>query len=339
MKVSDFDYVLPAGLIAQAPLEPRDSSRLLIVDRNSGQLTHRTFHELVEFLKPGDLLVANDTKVIPARLIGRRVDGGGRVEVFLLQRQSNDIWETLVNPGRKMKPGQKVVFGERLSAEVMDVTAYGGRYVRFYFEGLFEQILDELGETPLPPYIHQKIQDPERYQTVYARERGSAAAPTAGLHFTTGLIDRLNGMGISFAYVTLHIGLGTFRPVRSENIKDHTMHKEFYAISEQTVNKILSTKQNGGRVIAVGTTAVRTLESAVNNGRIEPGSGWSDLFIVPGYSFEIIDAMITNFHLPQSTLLMMVSAFAGTDLIRTAYQEAVQKEYRFFSFGDAMLIF
>ena len=338
MKVRDFDFLLPEDLIAQTPLEPRDSSRLLVIDRNSDHVSHRIFRELAEYLRPGDLLIANDTKVIPARLIGQRADSGGKVEIFLLHRQSHDVWETLVKPGKKMKPGQVVVFGERLRAEILHTTEFGGRCVRFLFEGVFEQILDELGETPLPPYIHQRLENPERYQTVYARERGSSAAPTAGLHFTEPLIASLKQQGIDFAYVTLHIGLGTFRPVRCENVADHVMHHEFYEIPPQTVDAVAKAKQNGGRVIAVGTTAVRTLESSVRNGQLVPGSGWSDIFIYPGYSFQVIDAMITNFHLPQSTLLMLVSAFAGTDRVRSAYREAVEKKYRFFSFGDAMLI-
>lgn len=338
MKVRDFDFLLPEDLIAQTPLEPRDSSRLLVIDRNSDRVSHRIFRELAEYLRPGDLLIANDTKVIPARLIGQRADSGGKVEIFLLHRQSQAVWETLVKPGKKMKPGQVVVFGERLRAEILHTTQFGGRCVRFMFEGVFEQILDELGETPLPPYIHQRLENPERYQTVYARERGSSAAPTAGLHFTEPLIASLKQQGIDFAYVTLHIGLGTFRPVRCENVADHVMHHEFYEIPPQTVDAVAKAKQNGGRVIAVGTTAVRTLESSVRNGQLVPGSGWSDIFIYPGYSFQVIDAMITNFHLPQSTLLMLVSAFAGTDRIRSAYREAVEKKYRFFSFGDAMLI-
>lgn len=337
-RVSDFDYDLPEALIAQTPVEPRDSSRLLVVDRQTGELQHRHFSDILNFIQPGDLLVANDTKVIPARLLGRRTDTGGRVEVFLLHRRSRDQWEVLVKPGKKMRPGQQVWFDENLSGEVQDVTEYGGRIIQFVYEGLFETILDKLGETPLPPYIHQKLADPERYQTIYARDRGSAAAPTAGLHFTPDLMEKVRAKGASFAFVTLNIGLGTFRPVRIENIAEHVMHREFYSVSPETVEQILQTKQRGGRIVAVGTTAVRTLESAAADGVLTAGSGWSELFIYPGYSFRVIDALITNFHLPQSTLLMLVSAFAGRENVLAAYQQAVQSQYRFFSFGDAMFI-
>jgi len=338
LTVSEFDYDLPEALIAQTPVEPRDSSRLLVVNRETGALQHKSFYNIVDFIKPGDLLVANDTKVIPARLIGKRADTGGRVEVFLLHRQSQDIWEVLVKPGKKMRPGQQVVFDETLRCEVQDVTEYGGRIIRFYYEGLFETVLDKLGETPLPPYIHQKLADPGRYQTVYARDRGSAAAPTAGLHFTPELMDKVRAKGASFAFVTLNIGLGTFRPVRIENIAEHVMHREFYSVSPETVELIRRTKQQGGRIVAVGTTAVRTLESAATGGKLESGSGWSELFIYPGYDFKVIDALITNFHLPQSTLLMLVSAFAGKENMLAAYREAVRLQYRFFSFGDAMFL-
>lgn len=338
LTVKDFDYDLPDNLIAQTPLEPRDSSRLLVVDRKKGNLEHRYFRDIVEYLRPGDLLVANDTRVIPARLLGRRADTGGKVEVFLLHRHSQDVWEVLVKPGKKMRPGQRAVFGENLQCEILECTDYGGRLVHFRYDGLFENVLDQLGETPLPPYIHRKVSDPDRYQTVYARERGSAAAPTAGLHFTPELIDKLQSQGINFSFVTLNIGLGTFRPVRIENITDHVMHREFFNISSETVALINQTRKNGGRIVAVGTTAVRTLESAAISGELTAGSGWSELFIYPGYSFKVVDAMITNFHLPQSTLLMLVSAFAGTEKARAAYREAVDCKYRFFSFGDAMFI-
>jgi len=338
LTVSEFDYDLPEALIAQTPVEPRDSSRLLVVNRETGALQHKSFYNIVDFIKPGDLLVANDTKVIPARLIGKRADTGGRVEVFLLHRQSQDIWEVLVKPGKKMRPGQQVVFDATLRCEVQDVTEYGGRIIRFHYEGLFETILDKLGETPLPPYIHQKLADTSRYQTVYARDRGSAAAPTAGLHFTPELMDKVRAKGASFAFVTLNIGLGTFRPVRIENIAEHVMHREFYSVSPETVELIRRTKQQGGRIVAVGTTAVRTLESAAAGGKLESGSGWSELFIYPGYNFKVIDALITNFHLPQSTLLMLVSAFAGKENMLAAYREAVRLQYRFFSFGDAMFL-
>ncbi|HWR29792.1 MAG TPA: tRNA preQ1(34) S-adenosylmethionine ribosyltransferase-isomerase QueA [Negativicutes bacterium] len=338
LTVSEFDYDLPEALIAQTPVEPRDSSRLLVVNRETGALQHKSFFNIVDFIKPGDLLVANDTKVIPARLIGKRADTGGRVEVFLLHRQSQDIWEVLVKPGKKMRPGQQVVFDETLRCEVKDVTEYGGRIIRFHYEGLFETVLDKLGETPLPPYIHQKLADPSRYQTVYARDRGSAAAPTAGLHFTPELMDKVRAKGASFAFITLNIGLGTFRPVRIENIAEHVMHREFYSVSPETAELIRRTKQQGGRIVAVGTTAVRTLESASAGGKLESGSGWSELFIYPGYDFKVIDALITNFHLPQSTLLMLVSAFAGKENMLAAYREAVRLQYRFFSFGDAMFL-
>lgn len=338
LTIHDFDYELPESLIAQTPAEPRDSSRLLALDRRTGVVRHQFFSQILEHIRPGDLLIANDTRVIPARLLGKRADTGGGVEVFLLHRRSQDTWEVLVKPGKKMRPGQKVWFDDSLSCEVQDVTEFGGRVVRFLYEGLFETVLDRLGETPLPPYIHQKLTDPDRYQTVYARERGSAAAPTAGLHFTPTLMDKVKEMGADFAFVTLNIGLGTFRPVRIENIAEHVMHREFYRVPPQTVERILETRRRGGRIIAVGTTAVRTLESAAASGQLAAGSGWSELFIYPGYEFRVIDALITNFHLPQSTLLMLVSAFAGRENVLAAYREAVREQYRFFSFGDAMFI-
>lgn len=334
----DFDYQLPEDLIAQTPLEPRDSSRLLALDRWSGHVEHRKFYDILDYLRSGDLLVANNTKVIPARLLGQREPGGGKVEVFLLHRCSQREWEVLVRPGKKMRPGQRACFGEKLSCEVLAVTEYGGRIVRFDFEGLFENILDELGETPLPPYIHARIANPDRYQTVYAKDRGSAAAPTAGLHFTPELMQKVEAIGGQFAFVTLNIGLGTFRPVHSETLEEHVMHREFYQVSAETAEMVNRTKQAGGRIIAVGTTAVRTLETAAQQGKLLPGSGWSDLFIYPGFSFQLVDALITNFHLPQSTLLMLVSAIAGRENIMAAYQEAVRQNYRFFSFGDAMFI-
>ena len=338
LTIHDFDYELPESLIAQTPAEPRDASRLLALDRRTGAMRHQFFSQILEHIRPGDLLIANDTRVIPARLLGKRADTGGGVEVFLLHRRSQDTWEVLVKPGKKMRPGQKVWFDDSLSCEVQDVTEFGGRVVRFLYEGLFETVLDRLGETPLPPYIHQKLTDPDRYQTVYARERGSAAAPTAGLHFTPTLMDKVKEMGADFAFVTLNIGLGTFRPVRIENIAEHVMHREFYRVPPQTVERILETRRRGGRIIAVGTTAVRTLESAAASGQLAAGSGWSELFIYPGYEFRVIDALITNFHLPQSTLLMLVSAFAGRENVLAAYREAVREQYRFFSFGDAMFI-
>lgn len=338
LTVADFNYDLPEELIAQTPLEPRDSSRLLVLDRTSGRMEQRIFREIVDYLKPGDLLVANDTRVIPARLIGQRAESGGKVEVFLLHRLSKDEWEVLVKPGKKMHPGQHAIFGDNLSCEILQTTEYGGRIARFSYEGLFENVLETLGETPLPPYIHQKLADPQRYQTIYAREHGSAAAPTAGLHFTPELMAAVRDKGADFAFVTLNIGLGTFRPVRIENLAEHVMHREFYRITAEVVDRILRTKQSGGRVVAIGTTAVRSLESAAKNGVLTAGSGWSDLFIYPGYTFKVVDALVTNFHLPQSTLLMLVSAFAGIEPVRRAYQEAVRSRYRFFSFGDAMFI-
>lgn len=338
LRVSDFDYDLPEELIAQTPVEPRDSSRLLVLDRNNGVISQRIFREIVDYLRPEDLLVANDTKVIPARLLGQRADSGGKVEVFLLHRLSQNEWEVLVKPGKKLRPGQKATFGDCLSCEIMQVTEYGGRIARFSYDGLFENILEQLGETPLPPYIHSKLKDPQRYQTVYARDQGSAAAPTAGLHFTHELMESVRKTGADFSFVTLNIGLGTFRPVRSENLADHVMHREYYSISDEVVDRIRQTKLDGGRVIAIGTTAVRTLESAAKNGTLVAGSGWSDLFIHPGYTFNVVDALVTNFHLPQSTLLMLVSAFAGTENVKHAYREAVRLHYRFFSFGDAMFI-
>ncbi|VBB06056.1 s-adenosylmethionine:trna ribosyltransferase-isomerase quea [Lucifera butyrica] len=338
MQLSDFDYFLPQDLIAQRPCEPRDHSRLLVLDRQTGRIEHKSFYNLKQYLLPGDTLVFNDTRVIPARLIGSRLDSGGKVEVFLLNRHSGNEWETLVKPGKKARPGTVVQFSEELSCEILAATDYGGRIVRFVFEGIFEEILDRLGETPLPPYIKEKLSDKERYQTVYARERGSAAAPTAGLHFTRELMQELATQGINLAFITLHVGLGTFRPVKVADIEQHVMHKEYYSVSAQTAALINETRQKGRKVIAVGTTAVRTLETAGSSGTLESKSGWTDIFIYPGYPFKIVDRMITNFHLPQSTLLMLVSAFAGRDAVLAAYEEAVRQKYRFFSFGDAMLI-
>lgn len=338
LKLADFDYDLPESLIAQVPVEPRDSSRLLTLDRKTGKMSHRVFREIIDYLQPGDLLVANDTKVIPARLIGQRAGSGGKVEVFLLHRISQDVWEVLVKPGKKMRPGQMAIFGDSLSCEICETTEYGGRIARFNYDGLFENVLDQLGETPLPPYIHAKLPNPERYQTIYAREQGSAAAPTAGLHFTPELMAAVCAKGAEFAFVTLNIGLGTFRPVRIENLAEHVMHREYYSISAETAARIQQTKKNGGRIVAVGTTSVRTLESAAQTGVLEAGNGWSNLFIYPGFSFKVVDALITNFHLPQSTLLMLVSALAGADFVKEAYLEAVRQKYRFFSFGDAMFI-
>ncbi|NCB76416.1 MAG: tRNA preQ1(34) S-adenosylmethionine ribosyltransferase-isomerase QueA [Negativicutes bacterium] len=338
MNVQDFDYYLPEELIAQTPLAQRDASRLMVLPRQQGACSHRHFFELPSLLRKGDLLVFNDTRVIPARLRGRKRDTGAKVEVFLLKRLDLDRWETLVRPGRKLRPGTEVVFSDELSAVIEDTTEFGGRIVRFCWQGVFEEILQRLGEVPLPPYIHEKLPDPERYQTVYARENGSAAAPTAGLHFTPELLSQLREQGIQTAYVTLHVGLGTFRPVAVESIQDHVMHSEQYAISAETAALVNETRRQGGRVIAVGTTAVRTLETAGQSGQLQPCSGFTNIFIYPGYEYKIIDGLITNFHLPKSTLLMLVSALAGRERVLAAYKEAVEQRYRFFSFGDAMFI-
>jgi len=338
MQVSDFDYCLPDGLIAQQPLAVRDQSRLLVLDRKSDSLIHSRFDCLPEFLSARDVLIFNDTRVIPARLIGNKVDGGGKAEIFLLNRLSGDTWETLVKPGKKLRPGTKVSFGSELSCEIIAVTDFGGRVVRFVYEGIFEEILDRLGETPLPPYIHETLADKERYQTVYAKVQGSAAAPTAGLHFTDRLLCELKAMGVNMGYVTLHVGLGTFRPVSVDDVTSHKMHREYYSIPPDTAALVNKAKAEGGRIVAVGTTTVRTLETAAAGGRVEAGSGWTDIFIYPGCQFQIVDALVTNFHLPKSTLLMLVSALAGRERVLAAYQAAVAERYRFFSFGDAMMI-
>jgi len=339
MLLSDFDYDLPEELIAQTPCEQRDHSRLLVVDKKDETLEHKRFYNLKEYLVPGDTLIFNDTKVIPARLVGSKAETGGKVEVFLLARQTGDEWEVLVKPGKKARVGAVIEFGDELSCEVMSNTDFGGRIVKFHFNGIFEEILDRLGQTPLPPYIKQTLEDKERYQTVYARERGSAAAPTAGLHFTKEMLEEIKAMGVNLGFVTLHVGLGTFRPVNVDKIEDHVMHREYYCVPEETAQLINETKQRGGRVIAVGTTAIRTLESASQKkNHIEKVSGWTEIFIYPGYEFKIIDAIITNFHLPKSTLLMLISAFAKKEVVFKAYEEAVKEKYRFFSFGDAMLI-
>jgi S-adenosylmethionine:tRNA ribosyltransferase-isomerase len=339
MLLQDFDYYLPDELIAQHPCEPRDHSRLMILNREEKTIDHRYFYNLPEYLKPGDTLVFNDTKVIPARLIGAKSETGGKIEVFLLHRASGNDWEVLVKPGKRAKPGTVVEFGEELRCKILNETEYGGRIARFIYSGIFEEILDRLGETPLPPYIKEKLKDKERYQTVYARERGSAAAPTAGLHFTKELMQAIEKLGVNLAFVTLHVGLGTFRPVTVEKITDHLMHREYYSVSEEAAALINNTKRQGHRVIAVGTTAIRTLETVGKSGTIVSKSGWTDIFIYPGYKFKMIDALITNFHLPKSTLLMLISAFAGRDTVMSAYQEAVERRYRFFSFGDAMFIY
>ncbi|MCR5304845.1 MAG: tRNA preQ1(34) S-adenosylmethionine ribosyltransferase-isomerase QueA [Lachnospiraceae bacterium] len=342
MKTSDFYYDLPEELIAQDPLEDRSSSRLMVLNREKGEISHRHFYELPKLLKSGDSLVLNDTKVIPARLMGRRAGTGGAVEVLLLKRLENehDTWEALVNPGKKCRPGQELEFGEGLlKAQVLDILDDGVRKIRFIYEGIFEEILDRLGEMPLPPYIKHKLKDRDRYQTVYARFEGSAAAPTAGLHFTEKLLDEIRDRGVDVIYVTLHVGLGTFRPVKEENILDHHMHTETYRISSDAAQRINACRDRGNRVICVGTTAVRTLESASDeDGRVRACSGDTDIFIYPGYRFKATDALITNFHLPESTLIMLVSALAGRDFVLRAYREAVDERYRFFSFGDAMFI-
>ena len=340
MKTSDFYYELPEDLIAQDPLENRSDSRLMVLDRETGEVSHRIFRDVIDYLNPGDCLVINDTKVIPARLIGSRPETGGKIEVLLLKRMENDVWETLVKPGRKMKVGDKVIFGDGLlTGEVIDVVEDGNRLVKFWYKGIFEEILDQLGQMPLPPYIKHQLKEKERYNTVYAIHDGSAAAPTAGLHFTPELLEAIREKGVEIASVTLHVGLGTFRPVKAEEITDHHMHSEFYQITEETAEKINRTKENGGRVICVGTTSCRTVESAGSEeGRLKACSGWTDIFIYPGYRFKVLDGLITNFHLPESTLVMLVSALAGREHILAAYEEAVREKYRFFSFGDAMLI-
>lgn len=340
MELKDFYYDLPQELIAQDPLEDRASSRLMVVDKTTGEITHRSFRDIVEYLKPGDCLVLNNTKVIPARLLGNKVDTNAGIEVLLLKRRENDIWETLVKPGKKAKPGTKISFGDGLLiGEVLDVVEEGNRLIQFSYEGIFEEVLDKLGQMPLPPYITHQLQDKNRYQTVYAKHEGSAAAPTAGLHFTKELLAQIEQMGVSIANVTLHVGLGTFRPVKVENIAEHHMHSEFYQIEQSEADKINQAKQNGGRVICVGTTSCRTLESAADeNGFVKECSGWTEIFIYPGYRFKVLDGLITNFHLPESTLLMLVSALAGREHILAAYEEAVKEKYRFFSFGDAMTI-
>ncbi|KAB2951256.1 tRNA preQ1(34) S-adenosylmethionine ribosyltransferase-isomerase QueA [Heliorestis acidaminivorans] len=341
MKVDSFDYELPHEAIAQEPIEPRDASKLMVIDRQNNKREHRIFRELGDYLQPGDLLVLNRTRVIPARLYGTKSGTETAVEMVLLTPKGNDQWEVLVRPGRRLKPGTTVEFGEQLKAEILDSTAFGGRLVRFYYQGNFEEILDELGQMPLPPYIERPLQkeEAERYQTVYSQEKGSAAAPTAGLHFTPQLLEKLQEKGVEIATVLLHVGLGTFRPVQVEEIEDHQMHAEFYQIDEQAVQAIKKARQEGRRVIAVGTTVVRTLESvATFEGEIKATSGWTNIFIYPGYQFKVIDGLITNFHLPRSTLLMLVSAFTDRDTIIAAYEEALEKKYRFFSFGDAMMI-
>lgn len=341
MNVKDFDFYLPEEQIAQDPLENRSDSRLMVLNRESGEIEHKIFKDITGYLKKGDCLVINNTKVLPARLIGVKEETGAKIELLLLKRRENDIWETLVKPGRKARKGAKISFGDGLlKGEIIDEVEEGNRLVQFSYEGIFEEILDQLGQMPLPPYITHQLKDKNRYQTVYAKEEGSAAAPTAGLHFTKELLQQIEDMGVTIAHVTLHVGLGTFRPVKVENVLDHHMHSEFYHIEEEEAKKINDTKKNGGRVIAVGTTSTRTLESATDdNGMLQAKSGNTDIFIYPGYKFKMIDGLITNFHLPQSTLLMLVSAFSTRENILHAYEVAVKEGYRFFSFGDAMMLF
>lgn len=340
MDKKDFYFDLPEELIAQDPLEDRSSSRLLVLDRETGEIKHRIFKDILEYFQPGDCLVLNNTKVIPARLLGVKADTGAAVEVLLLKRKEKDLWETLVKPGKKCRPGAKLSFGDGLlEAEVMEVLEEGNRLIRFRYEGIWEEILDRLGEMPLPPYITHKLQDKNRYQTVYAKYEGSAAAPTAGLHFTKELLQALEEKGVNIAYVTLHVGLGTFRPVKVDNILEHHMHSEYYEIDATAAGMINRAKENGKRVICVGTTSCRTIESAADeNGHIEPCHGNTEIFIYPGYKFKVLDGLITNFHLPESTLVMLVSALAGREQVLHAYEEAIRERYRFFSFGDAMFV-
>ena len=337
MLVTDFDYDLPQELIAQHPMEPRDHSRLLVVDKKTGEIEHKHFYDLVNYLKPGDVLVFNDTRVIPARLHGTK-DTGAHVEVFLLTRRDATDWEVLVRPGKKLQVGAKINFSDELSCEVIEHTDFGGRVVRFKYDGIFEEILDRLGETPLPPYITAPLEDKERYQTVYNRERGSAAAPTAGLHFTKELLQKIKEIGCEEVFVTLHVGLGTFRPVSEAKIEDHKMHKEFYTVSQEAADAVNKAKAEGRRIIAVGTTAVRTLEAAGADGQLHAGSSWTNIFIYPGYKFRLVDDLVTNFHLPQSTLLMLVSTLSTREIMLQTYKKAVEEKDRFFSFGDARFL-
>jgi len=341
LKVKDFNFDLPKELIAQHPLQKRDESKLMVVNKNSSEIEHKKFKDIIDYLNPGDCLVLNDTRVLPARLLGVKEGSGGKMEFLLLRRIDVDHWETLVKPGKKAKIGTRFVFGNgELKAQVISVSEGGSRIVEFEFEGIFEEVLDKLGEMPLPPYITEKLEDSERYQTVFSREVGSAAAPTAGLHFTEDLLKQIKAKGVKLAFVTLHIGLGTFRPVKTEIVEEHEMHSEYYVLNSETADVINETKEKGGRIIAVGTTSNRTLESiGDDNGRVHEKCGWTDIFIYPGYKFKIVDALITNFHLPESTLIMLVSAFAGQNLVMGAYEMAVKEKYRFFSFGDAMFLY
>lgn len=339
MKTTDFNYDLPEELIAQTPLERRDASRLMHLDKTTGEVEHRHFYDLPEYLRAGDCLVLNDSRVLPARLIGRR-ETGGAVEVLLLRDRGEGVWECLTRPGRKTQPGTKLSFGEgELTATVVDAIEDGNKLIKFHYEGIFLEVLERLGKMPLPPYIKTELEDQERYQTVYSREVGSAAAPTAGLHFTPELLEKIAAKGVKVCYLTLHVGLGTFRPVKAENIEDHEMHSEYCIVPDETAKIVTETKKAGGRVVCVGTTSCRTIESFANeDGTLDPKSGWTDIFIFPGYRFKCMDALVTNFHLPESTLIMLVSAFAGREHVLAAYEEAVRERYRFFSFGDAMFI-
>lgn len=340
MKVSDFNFELPEELIAQYPLEKRDASRLMVLDKKTGEIEHKNFHDILNYLNEGDTLVLNNTRVLPARLIGEKEGTGGKIEFLLLKRIEGDKWECLAKPGRKAKVGTIFTFGEgKLKAIVREIGEEGNRIIEFMYDGIFEQVLDELGQMPLPPYIHEKLEDKERYQTVYSKEKGSAAAPTAGLHFTEELLDEIKNKGVNIAYLTLHVGLGTFRPVKVDDVNNHVMHSEYYHLDKENAELINKTKESGKRVIAVGTTSSRTLETIGDeNGKVREQSGWTDIFIYPGYKFKIVDNLITNFHLPESTLIMLVSALAGQENIMNAYNTAVKEKYRFFSFGDSMFI-
>ncbi|PRR84778.1 tRNA preQ1(34) S-adenosylmethionine ribosyltransferase-isomerase QueA [Clostridium luticellarii] len=340
MKVTDFDFYLPKELIAQHPLKQRDEARLMVLDKETGKVEHRVFKDIIDYLNPGDCLVLNDTRVLPARLIGKKEGTGGKMEILLLKRNGDNTWETLVKPGKRARVGDRFDFGDgELKAEISQIKEDGNRIVKFEYEGIFEEVLDRLGQMPLPPYIKEKLKDKEMYQTVYSKEEGSAAAPTAGLHFTEDLLQKIEEKGVKLAFLTLHVGIGTFRPVKVENIEDHDMHSEYYRMSRKTADIINGARKNGHSVISVGTTSCRTLETiADENGEVREQSGWTDIFIYPGYKYKIVDKLITNFHLPQSTLIMLVSALCGRENILNAYQEAVKNRYRFFSFGDAMFI-
>lgn len=340
MKTSDFYYELPQELIAQYPLTDRDHSRLMTVNRRTGEISHQSFYDIIDFLQKGDVLVLNDTRVMPARIFGHRLEKEEKIEFLLLKKDAENCWECLCKPGKKAKIGTEIIFSPQLKAKVMDITESGSRILAFEYEGIFEEILDRLGEMPLPPYIHQKLEDKERYQTVYSKYEGSAAAPTAGLHFTEKLLQQIKDKGVEVCYITLHVGLGTFRPVKVEDVNEHHMHSEFYTVSEETEKKINDAKREGRRIIAVGTTTTRTLETIANtDGTVSAKSGWTDIFIYPGYHFKCVEALITNFHLPESTLVMLVSAFSSQEIVLEAYQEAVKERYRFFSFGDSMFLY